>query len=97
MVRDGKKILNGKEIPEASNLEAVLGKGIKASLGNDEIYVGNLDLYHDLDNDKPSEDITGKVRELEGGGNTTMLIRKNKEYIGIIALMDTLASRQKLH
>jgi len=89
VVRDGKKILNGKEIPEASNLEAVLGKGIKASLGNDEIYVGNLDLYHDLDNDKPSEDITGKVRELEGGGNTTMLIRKNKEYIGIIALMDT--------
>jgi len=89
VVRDGKMILDGKEIPEASNLEAVLGKGIKAYLGNDEIYVGNLDLYHNLDNDKPSDDITGKVRELEGGGNTTMLIRKNNEYIGIIALMDT--------
>ena len=89
VVRDGKNILEGKEIPEASNLEAVLGKGIKASLGEDQIYVGNLDLYEELDDDKPSEDITGKVRELEGGGNTTMLIRKNKEYIGIIALMDT--------
>ncbi len=89
VVRDGKEILNGKEIPEASNLEAVLGKGIKASLGKDEIYVGNLDLYQDLDDNKPSDDITGKVRELEGSGNTTMLIRKNKEFIGIIALMDT--------
>ncbi|WP_034919152.1 heavy metal translocating P-type ATPase [Gillisia sp. CAL575] len=89
VVRDGKEILNGKEIPEASNLEAVLGKGIKASLGKDEIYVGNLDLYQDLDDNKPSDNITGKVRELEGGGNTTMLIRKNKEFIGIIALMDT--------
>ncbi|HAT65501.1 MAG TPA: heavy metal translocating P-type ATPase, partial [Flavobacteriaceae bacterium] len=73
----------------ASDLEAVLGKGIKASLGQDKIYIGNLDLYEDLDEAKPSEEISNKVRELEGGGNTTMLIRRNKEYIGIIALMDT--------
>jgi Cd2+/Zn2+-exporting ATPase len=46
-------------------------------------------LYEDLDEAKPSEDISNKVKELEGGGNTTMLIRRNKEYIGIIALMDT--------
>ena len=89
VVRDGKEILKGKEIPEASNLEAVLGKGIKASLGKDKIYIGNLDLYEDLDDAKPSEEISNKVKELEGGGNTTMLIRRNKEYIGIIALMDT--------
>ncbi|MCM4158105.1 heavy metal translocating P-type ATPase [Gramella sp. AN32] len=89
VVRDGKEILKGKEIPEASNLEAVLGKGIKASLGKDKIYIGNLDLYEDLDDAKPSEDISTKVKGLESGGNTTMLIRRNKEYIGIIALMDT--------
>jgi Cd2+/Zn2+-exporting ATPase len=46
-------------------------------------------LYEDLDDAKPSEDISNKVKELESGGNTTMLIRRNKEYIGIIALMDT--------
>ncbi len=89
VVRDGKERLEGTEIPDASDLEAVLGKGIKASLGQDKIYVGNLDLYEDLDDAKPSEEISNKVRELEGGGNTTMLIRRNKEYIGIIALMDT--------
>jgi Cd2+/Zn2+-exporting ATPase len=89
VVRDGKERLEGEEIPDASNLEAVLGKGIKATLGNDKIYVGNLDLYEGLDESTPSDKITTKVRGLEGGGNTTMLIRKNKEYIGIIALMDT--------
>ena len=89
VVRDGKERLEGTEIPNASDLEAVLGKGIKASLGQDKIYIGNLDLYEDLDEAKPSEEISNKVRELEGGGNTTMLIRRNKEYIGIIALMDT--------
>jgi Cd2+/Zn2+-exporting ATPase len=89
VVRDGKERLEGEEIPDASNLEAVLGKGIKATLGNDKIYVGNLDLYEGLDESTPSDKIATKVRGLEGGGNTTMLIRKNKEYIGIIALMDT--------
>ena len=89
VVRDGKERLKGDEIPDATDLEAVLGKGIKASLDNDKIYVGNLDLYEGLDKSTPSEEVTTKVRGLEGGGNTTMLIRKNEEYIGIIALMDT--------
>lgn len=89
VVRDGKGRLEGTEIPDASDLEAVLGKGIKASLGSDKVYIGNLDLYEDLDDAKPSEEIAAKVRELESGGNTTMLIRRNQEYIGIIALMDT--------
>ncbi len=89
VVRDGKERLKGTEIPEASNLEAVMGKGIKAFLDQDKIYIGNLELYEDLDSSKPSEDITGKVRGLEANGNTTMLIRRNKEYIGILALMDT--------
>lgn len=89
VVRDGKERLKDNTIPEASNLEAVLGKGIKASLGNDSIYIGNLELFEALNDDKPSKEIIKKVRETEGGGNTTMLIRKNKEYIGIIALMDT--------
>lgn len=88
VVRDGKKQLGNINIPAASNLEAVLGKGIKASLGTDTIYIGNLDLFEAL-HDRPSEEIIVKVQGIEGGGNTTMLIRKNKEYIGIIALMDT--------
>lgn len=89
VVRDGKERLDGAEITDASGLEAVHGKGIKASLGKDKIYIGNLDLYENLDDSKPSDEISTKVKELEGGGNTTMLIRKNNEYIGIIALMDT--------
>jgi Cd2+/Zn2+-exporting ATPase len=89
VVRDGKEQLKDTVIPEASDLEAVLGKGIKASLGSDKIYIGNLDLFEDLDENKPSKETEEQVRELEGGGNTTMLIRRNAEYIGMIALMDT--------
>ncbi|MFA5804547.1 MAG: heavy metal translocating P-type ATPase [Melioribacteraceae bacterium] len=89
VVRDGKKRLNSDNIPEAKDLEAVLGKGIKASLGDDKVYIGNLDLFKELDNEIPSENIRNKIASLESEGNTTMLIRRNKEYIGIISLMDT--------
>ncbi|MBT32308.1 MAG: heavy metal translocating P-type ATPase [Thalassobius sp.] len=89
VVRDGKERLKGADIPEAKDLEAVLGKGIKATLGSDKVYIGNLDLFESLDEKKPSKEIEEKVKSLESDGNTTMLIRQNDDYIGIIALMDT--------
>lgn len=89
VVRDGKERLKGADVPDAKDLEAVLGKGIKATLGNDKVYIGNLDLFESLDDKKPSKETEEKVKSLESDGNTTMLIRQNDKYIGIIALMDT--------
>ena len=89
VVRDGKERMEGKKIPEADSLEAVLGKGIKANVGADKIYIGNLDLYEALDDNKPSQEIIEKIESLESNGNTTILVRKNDTYIGIIGLMDT--------
>ena len=89
VVRNGKERLGNMGIPEAKDLEALLGKGIKASLGDDKIYIGNLDLFESLDDKKPSKEIEENVKSLESGGHTTMLIRQNETYIGIIALMDT--------
>ena len=89
VVRDGKERLDGVDVPEAKDLEAVLGKGIKATLGDDKIYIGNLELFDSLDDKKPEKETEEKVTSLESEGNTTMLIRQNDDYIGIIALMDT--------
>ena len=89
IVRDGQKRLNNEQIPQAHDMEAVLGKGIKAALGSDEVFMGNVKLFESLDEAKPSEEILNKVSESEKAGNTTMLVRRNNEYIGIIAVMDT--------
>lgn len=89
IVRDGKERLSGTNIPEAKDLEAVLGKGIKATIGSDKVYIGNLELFESLDDNKPSEEIREKVKSLESDGNTTMVVRQNDKYMGIIALMDT--------
>lgn len=89
IVRDGKERLKDIPVPDAEHLEAVLGKGIKASLAGNKVYIGNLELFEELDAVKPGEELIGRVQALEAEGNTTMLVRENDRYIGIISLMDT--------
>lgn len=89
IVRDAKEKIGNNNIPQAHDMEAVLGKGIKAALGNDEVFMGNLALFEKLDEAKPSEQLLNEVRKSEEEGNTTMLVRNNKEYIGLLAVMDT--------
>ncbi|MCU7548936.1 heavy metal translocating P-type ATPase [Chitinophagaceae bacterium LB-8] len=88
IVRDGLGKLGAQNIPQAQNLEAIIGKGIKASLDNDVVYIGNLRLFDSLDAFKPSDELIKEVKKLEDAGNTTMIVRKNEEYAGIIAVMD---------
>jgi len=89
IVRDGKERLSNATVPDAENLEAVLGKGIKASLAGSKVYIGNLALFEELDEIRPSQELVDKAQLLEAEGNTTMLVRENDSYIGLISLMDT--------
>ena len=89
IVRDGTERLRNEPVPRAHGMEAVLGKGIKAALDNDQVFAGNLALFESLDENKPTEEIIGQVRKAEEEGHTTMLIRQNTRYIGMIAVMDT--------
>lgn len=89
IVRDGKEKLGNADIPNAENLEAVLGKGVKATLDGVPVYMGNLALFESLDEIKPSEDFVKQVHQLEAEGNTTMVVREGEKYIGMIAVMDT--------
>lgn len=88
IVAGGKEKLGNEQAPQAQDMEAVLGKGIKARLASDTIYAGNLALFEKLDESKPSPELVKQVQDIEDQGNTTMLIRKNNEFIGIIAVMD---------
>ena len=89
IVKNGKDKLKDRDIPQAKDLEAVLGKGIKARLGSDTIYIGNLALFEKLDENKPGDQIINDVKNLEASGSTTMMVRRNNDYIGILSVMDT--------
>ena len=95
VVRDGMERL-GKDtkIPDADELEAVQGKGIKANYQGNSIYIGNLELFEDIDGGVPDK-VSEKVRALEGEGKTTMLMKRGNEFIGMLGLMDTPREKAK--
>jgi len=95
VARDGQERLGEEtKLSDAEDLEAVQGKGIKATYQGNPIYIGNLELFGDIASGVPSE-VVEKVRALEGEGKTTMLIKRGDEYIGMLGLMDTPRKKAK--
>lgn len=86
IVKGGTEKLN-KDVAPASGVEAIVGRGVKADYNGTTVRIGNKDLFSEKDNSLPDE-IKQKAEELEAGGNTTMLVRQNDNYIGIVTLMD---------
>ncbi|RWZ89600.1 MAG: heavy metal translocating P-type ATPase [Hydrotalea sp. AMD] len=72
-----------KDILSAQNLEAVTGHGVKAEVNGKKIIIGNQKLFKNL-----SQDVIEQVNKLEKEGNTTMIVQRNDQVIGLIALMD---------
>lgn len=73
-----------KDVPAASGLQAVQGKGISATFNGASIKVGNAAMFGDT---LPA-DIKSKTEELESQGNTTMIVSKQEQFAGLITVMD---------
>ncbi|MBE7171645.1 MAG: heavy metal translocating P-type ATPase [Williamsia sp.] len=77
-----------RDIAPASGVETITGRGIRSQFNGTTILIGNKELFSENGNTLPDE-IRQKAQELEQQGNTTMLIRQNDQYVGIVTLMDT--------
>ncbi|MCR3906721.1 MAG: heavy metal translocating P-type ATPase [Tenericutes bacterium] len=81
------------KIVKVSKFEAITGKGIKGQLNDDLIFVGNRKLMDDQKiNIKKLED---QMVELENEAKTVMIVAKNKEALGLIAVADDLKPNAK--
>ncbi|HKK45817.1 MAG TPA: heavy metal translocating P-type ATPase [Balneolaceae bacterium] len=89
VVRDGKERLNGAELPEAEDLESITGRGVKATVNGSLVQIGNKELFEESDGKTLPNDLRQKVEDLEKEGKTTMIVRKENSYLGILGLMDT--------
>lgn len=89
VVRDGKEKLGETDFPEAEDLESITGRGVKATIKDITVYIGNAELFEEADGIKLSDDLKRSVEELEGEGKTTMIVRHGDRYLGMLGLMDT--------
>ena len=88
IVKGGMKKLNERIIPEATNLKAVMGRGVQADINGSKIIIGNDEIFKENNQSLLPQEIIELVTALQYEGNTTMIIKKDDNYIGIIGVMD---------
>ncbi|HQV54766.1 MAG TPA: heavy metal translocating P-type ATPase [Chitinophagaceae bacterium] len=88
IVKGGMQKLNGKIIPEATNLKAVMGRGVQADINGSKVIIGNDEIFKENNQSLLPQKIIEQVTALQYEGNTTMIIKNDDNYIGIIGVMD---------
>ncbi|MBC9794418.1 heavy metal translocating P-type ATPase [Sinomicrobium weinanense] len=75
--------------PEATDLEALQGKGVKARYSEETVYIGNPALFEEDLGDSLPDSIRNTISGFQEEGHTTMLVKKGDIFLGILTLMDT--------
>jgi P-type Cu+ transporter len=81
------------KIEDADSFEAIPGRGIKATVGKDNVLIGTRKLM--IENSVALEDNEDKVAMLENQGKTAMLMASDNKLIAILAVADTIKESSK--
>jgi P-type Cu+ transporter len=80
-------------LQDIQHFEAIPGHGIKASVNNHELLIGTRRLMQQYNISIDS--IIKKMEHLEDNGKTAMLVAVDEEFMGIIAVADTVKDTSK--
>jgi Cd2+/Zn2+-exporting ATPase len=72
---------------EASGVEAVIGYGVRATVGGAEVAIGKPGLFT-RDGTLP-QSVADAVSKLQGEGRTVMVVRSGARFLGVLGVMDT--------
>jgi Cu+-exporting ATPase len=79
---------------KSTDFDTFGGKGVKATISEKEVLVGNRVLLKDR-GINISDDSESKILQLENEGKTAILVAVNNEFAGIVAVADTLKETTK--
>jgi Cd2+/Zn2+-exporting ATPase len=89
VVRDGSARLAGAAIPTATGLESLTGKGLRATVDAQPVYLGKKSMFSEIGGDDLPDALRAQVDALEAQGRTTFVVRHGDRYLGAFGLMDT--------
>ncbi len=95
IVKGGLEKLGNENLPEATKLEALTARGIKAKLDGKTVYIGNRRLFEELTKKSIPEAINAEMQKLENNGHTAMIVYRDNGYLGIISVMDVARAEAK--
>jgi Cu2+-exporting ATPase len=83
----------GLELSQTENFDSIPGKGAKANVKGEQIYIGNKGILEPSRAKKAS--VTDRVDEMAGQGKTIVLIAADKKIQGMIALADIIRDESR--
>jgi Cd2+/Zn2+-exporting ATPase len=89
VVRYGREHLGDRPLEEATEMESITGRGIRASIGGLPVHVGKAELFDEIDGPPLPDALRETVASLEANGRTTVIVRRDETYLGVIGLADT--------
>jgi Cd2+/Zn2+-exporting ATPase len=87
IVKGAMEKLKNQTIPEARNVKGITGRGVQAEVDGKKVFIGNKALFEKDKGGIPAE-LLKQVEDLEKGGHTSMLVKRDNDFIGILSLMD---------
>ncbi|TBR10810.1 MAG: heavy metal translocating P-type ATPase [Lysobacter sp.] len=86
---DGRERLAGTEVPQAADLENLIGRGVRATLDGQTVFIGKAEMFG-VDGLAPlSPGMATAIAALREQGRTSMIVRRGERDLGAIGLMDT--------
>ena len=89
IVKDGRERLGGRELPSATDLKSLTGRGVTATFDGETVWIGKAEMFGVEGIPTLNAAATDAIATLREGGRTTMVVRKGDRDIGAIGLMDT--------
>ena len=79
-------------LAEAAFFRAIPGHGVEGKIDGHKYFMGNRKLVTDIVglNSEMIEKVERKLRKLEEGGKTVMILTSEKEILGLVAVADTI-------
>lgn len=98
IVKDGKDRLGGGEIPPATDLRSLTGRGVTATVEGQPVWIGKAEMFGVDGVPALGAAATEAIGQLRESGRTTMVVRNGERDLGAIGLMDTprAAAREAL-
>lgn len=89
VVQGGKERLKGNSDLQAHDVQSITGRGVKASVDGQTVYIGKDSLFSEIEGPPLPDALRASVENLKASGRTTMIVRRGDAYLGVLGLMDT--------
>ena len=80
-------------VAPADAIESITGRGVKATLGGSEVYIGKPALFDEIAGARLPSALAEANAQLVAAGRTTMIVRRGERYLGVMGVMDTPRSQ----